>query len=103
MATYILESSHAAHHAHTLPHSVIKDMHDFLEQGHAEGRILAAYSKVGGGQVYIVEAESNRALYRRLRELGVHGLTVTPVVEMRQVLRAYDEHHASQAEGSSGE
>jgi hypothetical protein len=57
------------------------------------GTLLASYSKVGGGSVWIVESEGNAELYRTLQTMHVDGVRVIPVVEVLDVLRAHKEFH----------
>lgn len=94
---YIIETRHSIHQAKFLNAEQVGEARERIKKGFDEGRIAGAYSKLGGGSIWIVESENNKTLYRRLRELGVDEVDVTPVVDVLDVLDAYTSYHATQA------
>lgn len=94
---YLIETQHGIHQAKFLSAEQTVDAHDRIKKGMDEGRIIGAYSKLGGGSIWIVESENNKTLYRRLRELGVDQVDVVPLVDVLDVLEAYTTFHAAQA------
>lgn len=94
---YIIETTSGVHQARFLNAEQVDEARGRIKKAMDEGRVAGAYSKVGGGSIWIVESENNKTLYRRLRELGVDRVTVTPVVDVLDVLSAYHDHHAAKA------
>ncbi|MBD0324902.1 MAG: hypothetical protein ICV68_00640 [Pyrinomonadaceae bacterium] len=81
--------------------SVVRDVtHDKLQKGKQmlqdsidKGIVEGAYTLVGGGSVWIVNAESHESLARALRKLklvGTHHVEVHPILDTREVMNAYE-------------
>lgn len=98
---YIIETSHEINQAKFLSAPQVAEAKSRVKKAMDEGRIVGAYSKLGGGSVWIVESENNKTLYRRLRELGVDQVDVTPVVDVLDVMTAYQQFHAAEAAKST--
>ena len=76
-----------------LPH--LKEWLRRLEAGMANGSIDSAYSKVGGGGYFVVNAEDDQQLRRALRGLGIHEVDVVPVSATADVVKGYIDFHES--------
>jgi len=98
---YIIETTHEIHQAKFLSAEQVQEAQERIKQAMDQGRIVGAYSKLGGGSIWIVESENNKTLYRRLRELGVDQVDVTPVVDVLDVMAGYQEFHAAAAAASA--
>jgi hypothetical protein len=64
-----------------------------LQDGIDKGIIEGAYTLVGGGSVWIVNAESHESLARALRKLklvGTHHVEVHPILSTKEVMDAYE-------------
>lgn len=90
---YILESTHNIHVGHRMHPAQVESYLDLLKARKESGHIVGIYSKIGGGTVAIVDYPDAQTLFNRLRQLGIHGVEVTPVFETTEVLATYHEHH----------
>jgi hypothetical protein len=71
-----------------------------LDAGIKDGSVDAAYSKVGGGTVMVVNAASHESLTRILRQYHIANVEVTPLVGLRDVLEEYIAYHKNNPEVS---
>lgn len=82
-----------------VPHRRIRELRARLHSAKSEtepgqpGHIIGSYSIIGGGHLWIVESSSTSSLNRRLHELGIFGVVVTPIAELEDVLEEYDQWH----------
>lgn len=67
-----------------------------IAEAMGQGIIRAAYAFVGGGALWIVDAENNATLARGLRKLGVTKAEVTPLVDMMRLIDGYIEYRQSE-------
>ncbi|WP_028604219.1 hypothetical protein [Ottowia thiooxydans] len=63
-----------------------------FQAGKDKGIIKAAYSKVGGGLILIIDSPSNASLTINLREHHITDAEVVPLVDFMDVVDAYIEH-----------
>src|SRR3954451_16052064 len=66
-----------------------------LEAALSDGSIDAAYTKVGGGGLMVVNSSSHQALARVLRTYNVTDANVTPLLSTVDVIAAYHEAKVS--------
>jgi hypothetical protein len=74
-------------------HEKLQQGKEMLQAGIDKGIIEGAYTLVGGGTVWIVNAESHESLARGLRKLklvGTHHVEVHPILDTRDVMDAYE-------------
>jgi hypothetical protein len=74
-------------------HEKLQQGKQMLQAGIDKGIIESAYTLVGGGSVWIVNAESHESLARGLRKLklvGAHHVEVHPILDTRDVMDAYE-------------
>lgn len=90
---YILESTHHKHVAHQIHPARVESWLELLTSRMDSGHIVGAYTKAGGGALAIVEYPDEQALFNRLRQLSISGVTVTPVFDTTEVLATYHAHH----------
>ena len=64
-----------------------------LNKGFKDGSIDCCYTKVGGGGFVVVNSSNHESLTRMLRLYGITDAEVTPVVDTRDVMEGYIEHH----------
>ena len=72
----------------------LQDVKATIQDGHDRGIIEASYALVGGGSVWIVNADSNASLARGLRKLGIHNVEVSPIVEVLDLIDGHLEGRA---------
>lgn len=80
------------HHA-TKDH--LDDGKQRLQKALDDKTIEAAYSKVGGGGIWIVNSESNHTLIKGLRKHLITNVEVIPIVDTVDVLDGHLEYHAA--------
>ena len=66
-----------------------------IEAAIAKGSMKAAFTKVGGGTIFIVDSPSNGQLTLELRKHQITDAEVTPLVEFTEVLDAHIEFKKS--------
>jgi hypothetical protein len=101
MAVFLLESKRLYFHLNGLDSEGLAAVKAKIQEGVKKGAISGAWGKVGGGSVWIVEAESHAALARRLRELGVGGWEVTPLLDHANLIDAHIAHRAAAAKAKA--
>ena len=97
MAIFLIESKRLMFHLNRLDTEALQAVKAKVKEGMDKGAILGAWAKVGGGSVWVVNAESHAALARKLREFGVGGFEVTPLLDHAPLIDAHIEHRASMA------
>ena len=97
MALFMVESNRLAFFLNALNPAGLQAVKAKIAEGKKSGKIVGAYAKVGGGSVFIIEAESHAALAKRLREFRVGGFEVVPLLDHAKLIDAHLEHRAAAA------
>jgi len=97
MALFMVESNRLAFFLNALNAEGLQKVKSKIAEGKKSGKIVGAYAKVGGGSVFIIEAESHAALAKRLREFRVGGFDVVPLLDHSKLIDAHLQHRAEQA------
>ena len=97
MALFMVESTRLAFFLNALDAEGLQAVKSKIAAGMKAGKIVGAWAKVGGGSVFIIEAESHAALARRLREFRVGGFDVVPLLEHSKLIDAHLQHRAEAA------
>ena len=97
MALFLIESKRMMFHLNRLDAEQLQAVKDKIAEGIGKGAIVGAWAKVGGGSVWVVNAESHATLARRLREFGVGGFDVTPLLDHAPLIDAHLAHRAALA------
>lgn len=90
---YLIISRPGESLAHEITHEKLQKGKQMLQAGMDKGVIEGAYTLVGGGSVWIVNAESHESLARALRKLklvGKHHVEVHPILDTREVMNTYE-------------
>jgi hypothetical protein len=90
---YLIISRPGESIARDVTHEKLQQGKQMLQAGIDKGIIEGAYTLVGGGSVWIVNAESHESLARGLRKLklvGTHHVEVHPILDTRDVMDAYE-------------
>jgi hypothetical protein len=90
---YLIISRPGESVARDVTHEKLKKGRQMLQDGIDKGIVEGAYTLVGGGSVWIVNAESHESLARALRKLklvGTHHVEVHPILDTREVMDAYE-------------
>ena len=101
MALFMVESSRLGFFLNRLDAEGLQKVKSKMAEGVKRGAIVGAYAKVGGGSVFIVNAESHAALARRLREYRVGGFDVVPLLDHAQLIDAHLQHRADAAKAKA--
>ena len=83
----------------TMPEEGLVAFKKGIEAGLNKGTIKAAYTKVGGGMVLIVDSPSNAQLALELRKHQITDAEVIPVVGLLDLLDAHIEHRKTGTAG----
>ena len=97
MALFLVESKRVMFHLNRLDTEALQAVKAKVKEGIAKGSIIGAWAKVGGGSVWVVNSESHATLARKLREFGVGGFEVTPLLDHAPLIDAHIEHRAAAA------
>jgi hypothetical protein len=95
MAIFLIESKRMMFHLNRLGAEELQAVKAKVQEGISKGAIIGAWAKVGGGSVWVVNAESHASLAKKLREFGVGGFEVTPLLDHAPLIDAHLEHRAS--------
>ncbi|HEX7999711.1 MAG TPA: hypothetical protein VF528_15090 [Pyrinomonadaceae bacterium] len=90
---YLIISRPGESVARDVTHEKLQKGRQMLQDGIDKGIVEGAYTLVGGGSVWIVNAESHESLARALRKLklvGTHHVEVHPILDTREVMDAYE-------------
>lgn len=63
-----------------------------IEAGLAKGTLKAAYARVGGGTILIVDSPNNAQLSLELRKHFITDAEVVPLIALTDLLEAHIEH-----------
>lgn len=85
----ILKSKNLVAH---LNEEQLKTLRHGLQKLQTKGTVKAAYSKVGGGMVFIVESPSNAQLTVELRRHFITDAEVIPLVPLDALVEAHVEN-----------
>jgi hypothetical protein len=90
---YLIISKPGESSLREVTHEKLQQGKQMLQAGIDKGIIEGAYTLVGGGSVWIVNAESHETLARGLRKLklvGTHHVEVHPIIDTKDVIDAYE-------------
>jgi hypothetical protein len=88
---FLVSSRHEGSVLAGLPQEHLEDIRKGIQDAFDAGAIQASYAIVGGGSVWVIEAETEAVVSRLLRTLGIKTAEVTPVVRTLDLLDAYIE------------
>jgi len=100
MAIFLVESKRTMFHLNRLGPEELTAVKAKIQEGIKKGAIIGAWAKVGGGSVFIVNAESHATLARKLREFGVGGFDVTPLLDHAPLIDAHLQQRAAAAKAA---
>ena len=101
MALFMVESKRLAFVLNALDAEGLAAVKSKIAEGVKKGAIVGAWAKVGGGSVFIINAESHAALARRLREFHVGGFEVIPLLDHAKLIDAHMQHRADAAKAKA--
>lgn len=90
---YLIISRPGESVARDVTHEKLQKGRQMLQDSIDKGIVEGAYTLVGGGSVWIVNAESHESLARALRKLklvGTHNVEVHPILDTREMMDAYE-------------
>lgn len=102
MAVFMVESKRHMFHLNRLDAEGLQAVRAKIQEGVSKGAIIGCWAKVGGGSVFIIEADSHATLARRLREFGVGGFDVVPLLDHAKLIDAHLAHRAEAAKAKPG-
>jgi hypothetical protein len=90
--TFLVSSRHDGSILAGMDAERLLEVRNAIQDGFDSGLLKESYAFVGGGSIWILEAENEAVVQRLLRSIGVKNAEVSPIVRMLDLIDAHLEH-----------